>query len=230
MGAFTLCLWESSSSAVGVVSNVVTTVRAARLQNNLIMRPECGPIRSATSRDFPFPGWGSPSSGPDLGGPPFSGTPGGYRSPNGMTNDELADRLRDLHDFLVIAGYPEDHATRYLHIARALQKMPESVSEMRREGRLKELPGVGPLVQTYIKQILDDGVSEKELEFRSVAPPTVLELVRIPGLGAKTARRLFAEFGVHSLASLKIALDEGRLDGQPGIGPKSLASWKEATS
>lgn len=144
-----------------------------------------------------------------------------------MTNAELADKLRDLRDFLIIAGYEESHATRYTLIARHIEKMPEQVEQMRREGRLEEIPGVGKLVKLYIKEILETGTCSKFQEWESEAPLTVLELVRIPGLGAKTAKMLFSNYGVFSLEALKIALEEGKLEGAPGIGPKTLQTMRD---
>jgi DNA polymerase (family 10) len=138
----------------------------------------------------------------------------------GMTNAELAAKLRDLRDFLIIAGYEESHATRYTTIARTIEKMPESVEEMKREHRLTEIPQVGKLIALYIKEILDEGVSSKQKEWEKVAPISVLELVRIPGLGPKTASVLFHSYGIDSLASLREADAAGILDGVPGIGPK----------
>ena len=145
-----------------------------------------------------------------------------------MTNSELASKLRDLRDFLIIAGYEESHAFRYTTIARYIEKMPEDVNLMRREGRLKDIPGVGKLIQVYIKEILEDGVSSKQIEWEKTAPITVLDLVRIPGLGAKTARTLFTEHGIYDLASLKLALDTGIIDSVYGVGPKLRLAIAEA--
>jgi DNA polymerase (family 10) len=145
-----------------------------------------------------------------------------------MTNQELADKLRDLRDFLIIAGYEESHALRYTQISRYIEKLPEPVETIRKEGRLKDIPQVGPLIATYIKEILEDGVSSKQREWEEHAPITVLELVRIPGVGAKTARRLFLEFGIDSLATLRLALENGILDDAQGIGPKTRQTMREA--
>jgi DNA polymerase (family 10) len=144
-----------------------------------------------------------------------------------MTNSELADKLRDLRDFLIIAGYEESHATRYIQIARYIERLPEPVEVMRREGRLKEVPGVGGLIATYIKEIIDTGTCSKFADWEKEAPLSVLELVRIPSVGAKTAKRLFQEFGIDSVASLKKAIEEGRLEGAPGIGPKMIETMRE---
>jgi len=135
-----------------------------------------------------------------------------------------------MRDFLIIAGYEESHATRYTMIARHIEKLPESVEQMRREGRLDEIPGVGKLIKLYIKEFIETGTSSKIKEWEDQAPLTVLELVRIPGVGAKTARMLFANYGIFSLAALKLALDEGRLNSAPGLGPKTLATMREYVS
>ncbi|MBC8066152.1 MAG: hypothetical protein H7Y17_15070 [Chlorobia bacterium] len=144
-----------------------------------------------------------------------------------MTNAELAQELRDLRDFLIIAGYEESHATRYTLIARSIEKMPESISMLKDEGRLDEIPGVGKLIKLYIREYLETGTCSKRAEWASEAPDSVLELVRIPGVGAKTARFLFQNYGVHSLESLKVAIEEGKLKDAPGIGPKTLATMKD---
>jgi DNA polymerase (family 10) len=145
-----------------------------------------------------------------------------------MDNRELAQKLRDLRDFLIIAGYEESHAFRYTNIARFIEKMPEDVNVLKREFRLREIPGVGKLIQLYIKEILEDGVSSKQKEWESTAPITVLELVRIPGLGAGTARRLFLEHGIYDLRSLKLALETGTLEQIHGIGPKLIETIRGA--
>lgn len=145
-----------------------------------------------------------------------------------MTNAELAQALRDLRDFLIIAGYEESHALRYTHIARAIDKLPEPVEQIRREGRLRDIPGVGPLIQTYIKEILDTGVSSKQQEWEKVAPWSVVEMVRVRGLGAKTARRLFNTLGIKSLAELKAAEANGQIDTVAGIGEGVKRAIREA--
>ena len=129
-----------------------------------------------------------------------------------MTNAELAGKIRELHDFLVIAGYEETHATRYLHIARDIEQWPESVERMRREGRLKDIPQVGKVIAMYLKEIIDTGVCSKQKDWEHEVPFTVVEMCRVPGVGPKTARLLFEAFAIRSLAELKAAAASGKLD------------------
>ena len=147
-----------------------------------------------------------------------------------MTNSELADQLRDLRDFLIIAGYEESHATRYTQIARYIEKLGEPIEELVKTRRLSEIPGVGKLIAQYISEILKDGVSSKQKEWEAQAPITVLELVRIPGLGPKTARKLYQEYGIESLAKLKQADEAGVLQEVQGVGPKLIQAIRAETS
>ena len=151
-------------------------------------------------------------------------------NPKNMTNSELAQQLRDLRDFLIIAGYEESHATRYTQIARYIEKLSEPVEDVKREHRLNEIPGVGKLVAQYIREIMEDGVSSKQREWEVNAPITVLELVRIPGLGAKTARKMFQEYGIDSLSSLIKADEGGVLADIQGVGPKLIQAIREHAS
>ncbi len=139
-----------------------------------------------------------------------------------MTNSELADKLRDLRDFLIIAGYEESHATRYTQIARYIEKMAEPVEDLRRDHRFTDIPGVGKLVAQYIREIMESGVSSKQKEWEEFAPISVLELVRIPGLGPKTARKLYQEYGIENLEKLRQADEADVLQEVQGVGPKLI--------
>ena len=129
-----------------------------------------------------------------------------------MTNGELAQKLRDLHDFLIVAGYEEGHATRYMSIARSVEKLNEPVERMRREGRLTDIPQVGKLISGYIKEIIDTGACSKQRDWEENAPFTVVEMCRVPGVGPHTAKTLFQVYDIKSLDELRQAVESGRLD------------------
>ena len=138
-------------------------------------------------------------------------------------NDAIAQRLLELHTFLIIADYPEDHASRYPRLAHAISRFPEPMSQLIAQDRLiEEIGGVGEIIAGIIKEFVETGTSSKLEEFAGDTPRTVVELVPIPGMGAKTIKRLYEEIGVDSLVSLRAAIDEGRLKGFRGIGAKTL--------
>ena len=137
-------------------------------------------------------------------------------------NDEIAERLKQLYDILVIGGYAESHARRYSQLAYVISRQAEPIDEMHREARLAEIPGIGETVAGIIGEYVDKGTCAKLEEFAESTPLTVLEPTAIPGLGAQTAKTLYEEHGIDSLAALGKALEEGRLGKIKGIGKKSL--------
>ncbi len=143
-------------------------------------------------------------------------------------NDEIALRLLELHTFLIMADYPEDHASRYPRLAHSISRFPESVADLVEQGRLiEEIGGIGEIVETIITEYLQTGTCSKIEEYAGDIPQTVTELVPIPGLGAKTITRLYEDIKVDSLVSLRTAIDEGKLKGFKGIGKKTLDKIEE---
>lgn len=152
---------------------------------------------------------------------------GSYIDEKGRTrwhiNDEIALRLLELHTFLVISDYPEDHVSRYPRLAHSISRFPESIADLIDQDRLiEEIGGVGEIVSIIITEYLQTGTCSKINDYASDVPQTIAELVPIPGLGAKTIKRLYEDIGVVSLASLRSAIDEGKLKGFKGIGKKTL--------
>ena len=139
-------------------------------------------------------------------------------------NERLGDRLSRLADYLVIGGYEESHATVYKRLSYTVSRWPESLERLRHEGRLKELPSVGPTIQALLTELVDTGTCAKWEDWKRRVPESVLELRDIPGLGAKMARTLFLGLGIDGLETLEVRLRAGDLDEVKGLGGKRLTS------
>jgi DNA polymerase (family 10) len=139
-----------------------------------------------------------------------------------VRNDEVAAIVKSLGEYLIIGGYPEEHAKRYAQISHTISRWPESVDKLADQNQLDSLPGVGGVITGYLKEIIATGTTAKfdDEQYGPAPPRSVLELTAIDRLGAKTARMLYQEYGIDSLASLCGALSDGQLDGVKGMGPK----------
>jgi len=152
-------------------------------------------------------------------------TPESYTDDKGRIrwpeNDALAAKLKELGEFLIVAGYEESHAARYGRLAYSISRHPEPVSQLHAQGRLQSLDGVGPTVAGIIGEYLTSGTCKKFQEFEQYAPASVLEVSAIPGLGIRTVKELYHKHGIDSLRSLKRAMRDRTLE-QAGVPRKAL--------
>lgn len=139
-----------------------------------------------------------------------------------VRNDEIAAVVKSLGEYLIIGGYPEEHAKRYAQLSHTISRWPVLIDELADQVQLESLPGVGGVITGYLEEIVATGTTVKFEDDQYGPPPplTVLELTMIDRLGAKTARMLYQEYGIDSLAALCKALSDGRLNGVKGLGPK----------
>lgn len=141
-------------------------------------------------------------------------------------NDEIAAVVKQLGEYLIIGGYPEDHAKRYGQLAHTISRMPELIDTLEQNNQLNTIAGIGGTITSYIEEIIRTGTTGKFKDDQYGKPPplSVLELTAINNLGAKTARMLYQDHAIDSMKSLCEALKDGRLSGIKGIGPKMIES------
>jgi DNA polymerase (family 10) len=140
-----------------------------------------------------------------------------------VENAEVARLFREMADLLELDGANPFRVRAYRTAARTIETLPEPVARLASGGvkALAELPGIGDDLARKILEIVQTGRCQALEEVAQRVPRGLLELVRLPGLGPKRARALFDALGVRSLADLRQALIQGRVDTLRGFGPKT---------
>ena len=138
-----------------------------------------------------------------------------------MRNAEIADALSELGMLYELDGAVRYRVIAYQEAARVIRDSPVSVEELARAGRATELPGVGKTLEEKILTLVDTGSIPAAEKLKQRFPPSLVEVTYVPGLGARTARRLYDELGIASLEQLREAAESGRLRGVRGLGPKA---------
>ncbi|MGH2963525.1 MAG: DNA polymerase/3'-5' exonuclease PolX [Solirubrobacterales bacterium] len=138
-----------------------------------------------------------------------------------MRNAEIAAALSELGTLYELDGAVRYRVIAYREAARVIRDSPVSVEELARDGRATELPGVGKTLQEKIVALLDTGSIPAAEKLKEKFPPSLVEVTLVPGLGAKTARRLYDELGIASLEQLREAAESGELRGVKGLGRKA---------
>jgi DNA polymerase (family 10) len=138
-----------------------------------------------------------------------------------MTNAEIAAALEELGVLYELDGAVKYRVLAYSTAAKAIRESPVSVAELAGAGRATEIPGVGKTLAEKIGALLATGEIPAAVKLKAKFPPTLVEVTRVPGVGAKTARLLFEELGVASLEDLKAAAEGEKVRDVKGLGPKA---------
>ena len=138
-----------------------------------------------------------------------------------MTNAEIAAALDELGVLYELDGAVRYRVLAYGTAAKAIRESPVSVAELAREGRATEIPGVGKTLAEKIVALLETGEIPAAVKLKAKFPPTLIAVTRVPGVGAKTARRLFEELGIADLDDLKQAAEGEKIRDLKGLGAKA---------
>ncbi len=138
-----------------------------------------------------------------------------------ISNSEIADLFDELADLLDIEGENPYKVRAYRNAARIIRGLPCSLAEMVADGEdLTRLPGIGERIARKIETILRTGRLPQLEQALARTPPTLLQLLRIDGLGPKRVKALFSTLDVKTLEDLERAARQGKIRHLPGFGPK----------
>jgi DNA polymerase (family 10) len=136
-------------------------------------------------------------------------------------NADLAAQLDLLADLMELEGEDGFRISAYRRAAAQIRETPSSVAKLALEGRAKELQGIGRTIEEKIVEVVQDGEMHALTKRRAVVPAEVARFMHLPGLGPKTARRIWKELGITTVAELRAAAEAQQLRGLAGLGPKS---------
>jgi DNA polymerase (family 10) len=137
-----------------------------------------------------------------------------------LTNSQIAAALDELADLYELDGAIVHRVVAYRTAAKVVRESSASVAALAREGRATELPGIGKTLQDKILTLLETGSVPSLDRLRAKFPPGLIDVMRLPGFGAKRARRLHDELGVDSLEALRDAAQAQRIRKLRGFGAK----------
>ena len=138
-----------------------------------------------------------------------------------LSNAEIADAFNELGTLYELDGAISYRVLAYRDAAKVIRQSPVSIAELTRAGRVTELPGIGKTIEEKIVSLLETGSIPSADKLKARFPPSLVEVTLIPGLGAKTVRRLHDELGIATLDDLRAAIAEQRIRSLKGLGPKA---------
>ena len=122
-----------------------------------------------------------------------------------MKNREIASLFNETADILELKNANRFRINAYRRAAQNLEGASRDVEEMASDGTLGEIPGIGKDLEAKIIEYLETGGIAYLNELREDTPLVLLDMLRVQGIGPKTAVLLYEELQVNTLEDLKRA-------------------------
>jgi len=137
-----------------------------------------------------------------------------------MDRFAVANALREMGRLLEARGDSPFRVRAYERGARAVEGVAD-LGALVEQDRLREVPGIGPVLAAAVAELVRTGRSERLERLRAQLPPGILELSLVPGMTRKRILALHQALGIRSLQDLKEACEAGRVRTVKGFGPKT---------
>jgi DNA polymerase (family 10) len=143
-------------------------------------------------------------------------------------NEQLAEQFELLGDLMELEGADAFRVGAYRRAAARIRETPASVAQLALEGKAKGLQDIGKTIEGKIVEVVNIGEIQALTKRKAAVPAEVATFMRLPGLGPKTARRLWQELGITTVDALKTAAEAEQLRGHAGIGAATERKIAEA--
>ncbi|OGN82415.1 MAG: hypothetical protein A2X23_08020 [Chloroflexi bacterium GWC2_73_18] len=133
----------------------------------------------------------------------------------------MAHIFYEIADLLEIKGELVFKAVAYRRVADAIEHSPVEVARAYREGRPPKLEGAGEAIRKKLQELADTGHLVYHERLRGEVPPSLLELLAVPGVGPRTVKTLHEQLGIATLHELRVAAASGQLRTLRGMTAKT---------
>jgi len=123
-----------------------------------------------------------------------------------LRNNEVAELLDRLGGLVEANGEDRFKVIAYHRAATSVRNMDADVEQLWKEGRLRDIKYVGEGIAKKIDEYLRTGKLQLLERMREKTPPGVPLLMKVQGIGPRTAYYLSHELGITSVDALKKAL------------------------
>ncbi len=138
-----------------------------------------------------------------------------------MNNRDIIDIFSKVADMLAIRGDSIHRVLAYQRAAESIGNLGRDINQVYEEGSLTDIPGIGQTLADKIEEMLTTGQLEFYDRLSQEIPPSLLELLRVDGLGPKRVKQIYETLNITTLEELSAAAQEGKLRELPRMGKKS---------
>ena len=138
-----------------------------------------------------------------------------------LDNAAIAGRLEAFASLLELAGAGPYTSRAYRRAADLIRSTPAPIAKLVRQGRARELRGIGPGIERRLRELVETGEIAELQELERELSPELAGLARFLGVSVRRMLEIGRVLGVRTLSELREAAEAGRLPEVPGIGPET---------
>lgn len=140
-----------------------------------------------------------------------------------MNNREIVDKFNQVADMLSIRGDQIHRILAYRKAAESVAGLGRDINQVYAEGKLTDIPGIGKTLAAKIEEMLTTGKLDFYERLRDEIPPSLVDLLRVEGLGPVRVKQIYDVLGVTTLDELTAVAQAGKLSQLPRMGAKTEA-------
>jgi len=145
-----------------------------------------------------------------------------------MDNPTMARLLAETADLLEIDGGDGFRIRSYRRAAETAEQTTVDLTAAAPDtAKLLEIPGIGKGMAANLQAIAETGTLPLREELLAKYGASLLELLKLPGMGPKTVALLWSAAQISSIDQLAEAIEAGRLAGLPRMGEKQIEKLKK---
>jgi DNA polymerase (family X) len=146
-----------------------------------------------------------------------------------MDNKAIAGVLYETADLLEIDAQDSFRIRSYRNAAQAIEALPQQISDLIHEPKkVLEIPGIGKGMLGNLQEMFKEGRLSLHSELLTKYRPSMLDLLKIQGLGPKTIALIWSAYKVCDVESVEKLAREGKIRELPRMGEKQEAKLLKA--
>jgi DNA polymerase (family 10) len=138
-----------------------------------------------------------------------------------MTKDDVADALDEIGTLLELKGENAFRTNAYHNGARAVRQLDGDLKELVEQNKLGDARGIGEALREKITTLVTTGRLPYLEDLRKQVPAGMVEMLRLPSIGAKKVIALHNELDIDTIDKLKAACEAGEVAKLKGFGAKT---------
>jgi len=136
------------------------------------------------------------------------------------TRQRVSDALNEIARLMALKGENPFKCRSHSNGARIVEQLEEPLETLIAEGRLGDVKGIGEALEQKITELVTTGKLDYLEKLRAEFPPTLFDLFKVSGLGAKRIKQFHDELGIDSLEALQAACEDNSLATLKGVSGK----------